>query len=174
MKLPCDQHCVVPMGQHPLLSRQGGAALPISPLGRIADIPAGYAGGSQSLAGNFPYFGPCVAGFGRRSLDVKLKPEVRHSGGVYYTPQHIVDAIVDRTVGKRLEQLIPSHPKNIKILDPACGSGSFLIRAFEKLCQACLEYFAFQKRRSQLSETFIDRNGDIQLTSDFKKRIVVD
>jgi hypothetical protein len=36
--------------------------------------------------------------------NVKLKPEVRHSGGVYYTPQHIVDGIVDRTVGERLEQ----------------------------------------------------------------------
>jgi Co/Zn/Cd efflux system component len=31
---------------------------------RTRDIPAGYAGGSQSLAGNFRYFGPCGVGFG--------------------------------------------------------------------------------------------------------------
>jgi len=35
---------------------------------RIRDIPAGYAGAPQSLAGNLRYFGPQGAGFGRRSL----------------------------------------------------------------------------------------------------------
>src|SRR3984893_6227304 len=49
-------------------ARQSGLRGFISPLGRIADIPVGYAGRSQSLVGNFPYFGPCGAGFGRRSL----------------------------------------------------------------------------------------------------------
>ena len=38
-------------------ARQSGLRGFISPLGRIADIPAGYAGGSQSLVGNFRYFG---------------------------------------------------------------------------------------------------------------------
>ena len=52
----------------------------ISPWGRIADIPAGYAGGSQSLVGNCPYFGPCGAGFGRRSLVAIFQFPFRRGG----------------------------------------------------------------------------------------------
>ena len=56
----------------------------------------------------------------------------RKKQGIYYTPTYIVDYIVQNTVGKLLKET-PSLAKkeNIKILDPACGSGSFLIKAFE-------------------------------------------
>jgi hypothetical protein len=49
-------------------ARQSGLRGDISRCVRTRDIPAGYAGGSQSLAGNFRYFGPCGVGFGHRSL----------------------------------------------------------------------------------------------------------
>ena len=49
-------------------ARQSGLRGFISRWGRIADIPAGYAGVPQSLVGNFWHFGSCGAGFGRRSL----------------------------------------------------------------------------------------------------------
>ncbi|MCX6262891.1 MAG: N-6 DNA methylase, partial [Bacteroidia bacterium] len=62
---------------------------------------------------------------------IEEKPEVRKAGGVYYTPQYIVDYIVKNTVGKLVEGKIPKEISRIKILDPACGSGSFLIGAFQ-------------------------------------------
>ena len=34
---------------------------------------------------------------------VEEKPEVRKAGGVYYTPQYIVDYIVENTVGEKLK-----------------------------------------------------------------------
>ena len=64
---------------------------------------------------------------------VEEKPEVRKAGGVYYTPTYIVDYIVKNTVGKLLEGKTPKAAKKLRILDPACGSGSFLIGAYQYL-----------------------------------------
>lgn len=57
----------------------------------------------------------------------------RKSQGIYYTPRYIVDYIVRNTLGEILKTKKPEGAKDIKILDPACGSGSFLIRAYEEL-----------------------------------------
>jgi type I restriction-modification system DNA methylase subunit len=73
----------------------------------------------------------------------ELKPEVRKAGGVYYTPEYIVDYIVKNTVGKMLQELSPRKIKKLRILDPACGSGSFLIRAYEEM----LSYYQGQKTK---------------------------
>jgi hypothetical protein len=67
---------------------------------------------------------------------VEDKPEVRKAGGVYYTPKYIVDYIVAQTVGKLIEGKTPKQIEKLKILDPACGSGSFLLGAY----QALLDY----------------------------------
>ncbi|MBU0569811.1 N-6 DNA methylase [Patescibacteria group bacterium] len=58
----------------------------------------------------------------------------RKKQGIYYTPTYIVDYIVQNTLGKLLKET-PSlvEREKIKILDPACGSGSFLIKAFETM-----------------------------------------
>ena len=56
---------------------------------------------------------------------VEEKPEVRKAGGVYYTPNYIVDYIVQNTVGKLLEGKTPDEAASLKIVDPACGSGRF-------------------------------------------------
>ncbi len=64
---------------------------------------------------------------------VEYKPEVRKAGGVYYTPSYIVDYIVENTVGKLLEGATPKTASERRILDPACGSGSFLIGAYQRL-----------------------------------------
>ena len=71
---------------------------------------------------------------------VEEKPEVRKAGGVYYTPQYIVDYIVKNTVGKLIEGKSPNEIEKIKICDPACGSGSFLIGAYRYLLDYHLNY----------------------------------
>jgi len=64
---------------------------------------------------------------------VEEKPEVRKAGGVFYTPTYIVDYIVHQTVGELLKEKTPKEVSNLTILDPACGSGSFLIGAYQLL-----------------------------------------
>lgn len=61
--------------------------------------------------------------------------EKRKSHGIYYTPKYIVDYIVRNTLGKVLDELLKNKEYakigKLKVLDPACGSGSFLLKALE-------------------------------------------
>jgi hypothetical protein len=75
-------------------------------------------------------------------VEVEYKPEVRKAGGVYYTPTYIVEYIVENTVGKLLEGATPTTAADLRILDPACGSGSFLIGAYQRLLDWHLEWYA--------------------------------
>lgn len=69
-----------------------------------------------------------------KSGKAKLKDSQAHKKeqGIYYTPTWVVELIVKNTIGELLKDK-KINPKKIKILDPACGSGSFLIKAFDYL-----------------------------------------
>jgi hypothetical protein len=74
---------------------------------------------------------------------IEEKPEVRKAGGVYYTPSYIVDYIVNNTVGKKIEERSPQQLAGgkeappFRVLDMACGSGSFLLGAYRCLLEHC-------------------------------------
>ncbi|WP_300747777.1 TaqI-like C-terminal specificity domain-containing protein, partial [uncultured Brachyspira sp.] len=107
------------------------------------------------------------------SAKIELKPEVRKAGGVYYTPEHIVDYIVANTVGEAVKGKKPEEIANIKILDPACGSGSFLLGAYKYLLNYHIEYYNKIKDRAKFKgskEDVIKENGD--LTIWIKKQIL--
>ncbi|HZK61745.1 MAG TPA: N-6 DNA methylase, partial [Anaerovoracaceae bacterium] len=72
---------------------------------------------------------------------VEEKPEVKKAGGVFYTPTFIVDYIVGNTVGKLVEDKSPKQVSELKVLDPACGSGSFLIGAYQYLLDWHLNWY---------------------------------
>jgi len=74
-------------------------------------------------------------------VEIEEKPEVRKAGGVYYTPAYIVEYIVKNTVGKLLEGKHPKQAAKIRVLDPACGSGSFLIGAYQFLLDWHLKWY---------------------------------
>lgn len=113
---------------------------------------------------------------GRPSINKESK---RKRDGVYYTPEWVVEFIVTETVGSRLADLkascgwpatgsnsLPDEAailayehelKSIKIVDPACGSGAFLITALRYLVD---EWHAVQELRKQVSKSFTTRDGD--------------
>lgn len=72
---------------------------------------------------------------------VDFKPEVKRAGGVYYTPDYIVEYIVKNTIGETIKDKTPTQVSNIRVLDPACGSGSFLIEAYQYLLDWHLNYY---------------------------------
>jgi len=105
---------------------------------------------------------------------VEQKEEVRHAGGVYYTPQFIVDYIVKDTVGKRIEGLKPEEIETIKILDPACGSGSFLLGAYSYLMEYHTAFYSKnQKVKKYKDDFFITDTNDLKLTIKKKGEILV-
>jgi type I restriction-modification system DNA methylase subunit len=65
--------------------------------------------------------------------EVVEKRAKRKAQGIYYTPTFVVKYIVQQTLGRYLEEqgYQPSRP--LRLLDMACGSGSFLIEAFDVL-----------------------------------------
>lgn len=70
----------------------------------------------------------------------ETRRDIRKAGGIFYTPPLIVHYIVDNTLGHLLSELERQYglhaiekAKEIKVLDPACGSGSFLTYAYQVL-----------------------------------------
>ncbi len=144
-----------------------------------------------------------------RGVELEPKPEVRKAGGVYYTPRYIVDYIVEQTVGKLLDDIsggggaasVPSRRSRpsvmvalkdfekktaaLRLLDPACGSGSFLIRAFERVCEHWQRRLtadlpprkkpddraAWEKKHRELC--WVDaETGDVHLTVNLKRQVL--
>ncbi len=64
---------------------------------------------------------------------VVSKRAKRKAHGIYYTPQFVVRYIVEQTLGRFLEETDYQQARQVKVLDMACGSGSFLIEAFDVL-----------------------------------------
>ncbi|MDP2090665.1 MAG: N-6 DNA methylase [Candidatus Gracilibacteria bacterium] len=92
------------------------------------------------------------------------KVSKRKKDGIFYTPEYIVDYIVKNSVGKKIDEWedelklkhnlkeditdknytkraievyseLQEKVQNIKVLDPACGSGAFLVKVFDFLLE---------------------------------------
>ena len=72
----------------------------------------------------------------------------RKEQGIYYTPTHVVEYIVKNTLGELMKDK-SFNIGRVKVLDPACGSGSFLTKAFDILSEA------------NLGQTALDLKSDI-------------
>jgi hypothetical protein len=109
---------------------------------------------------------------------VEEKPEVRKAGGVYYTPTYIVKYIVQNTLGELLkDQNAPDQKiKPVRVLDPACGSGSFLLGAYQYLLDWYLDWYSRNEparwARGKAPALIEGRDG-WQLTMDKKKEILL-
>ena len=111
----------------------------------------------------------------RPSVNVLSK---RKRDGVYYTPEWVVERIVAQTIGRRLSDLkracglpepdedhLPSEAaldryeaalKEVRVVDPACGSGAFLITSLRFLLE---EWRSLRGLRQQVSQDYMVREG---------------
>lgn len=94
--------------------------------------------------------------------------------GVYYTPDYVVKHIVGQTIGKSIAGKSPAEILEIAVLDPACGSGSFLVAAFQALIDYHVGWYETHPedakrgtlfpnliREGDLSRLSIERKGEI-------------
>jgi hypothetical protein len=111
---------------------------------------------------------------------VEEKPEVRKAGGVYYTPAYIVDYIVKQTVGRQIAGRSPAQLAGLRngrvpfrVLDMACGSGSFLLGAYQRLLDHCFDWYLEHNPKKHKKAVYQDpRSGQWRLTVGEKKRIL--
>lgn len=123
------------------------------------------------------FLGKVIRLTGGHQAKVEEKPEVRKAGGVYYTPTYIVEYIVSHTVGELLKDKDPETLKTqpLRVLDPACGSGSFLLGAYQYLLDWYLDWYVQHEparwARGKNPALFETPNG-WQLTMEKKKDIL--
>ena len=109
-----------------------------------------------------------------RGVKIEKKPEVRKAGGVYYTPRYIVDYIVEQTVARQLAGKSPKEVAKLRFLDPACGSGSFLLRVYERVMEHYLRWFMDNPEKRTKADCYLDAVGNVRLTTQLKRRILLD
>jgi SAM-dependent methyltransferase len=96
------------------------------------------------------FLGQAITLNGGHQAATARKPEIRKAGGVYYTPASMVDYVLDHTLSPLLKNRSPqsvagqesarnSHP--LRVLDPSCGSGRFLLGAYEYLLRWYLDAY---------------------------------
>jgi hypothetical protein len=78
--------------------------------------------------------------------------ERARAGGIYYTPPHLVDFTLDR--------VLPWNGKewNLKVIDPACGSGVFLVKAFQRLVHRWKKANPNQDLRAETLRGLLENN----------------
>lgn len=73
-------------------------------------------------------------------------------GGVFYTPPHLVDFVLDK--------VLPwdGMDWDLKVLDPSCGSGIFLVKVFQRLVHRWKLANPGQPVRTELLRRLLERN----------------
>lgn len=102
-------------------------------------------------------------------VDIKEDHQTRKKSGIYYTPSYVVDFLVNHTVGKLIrENSEPGEVSDVNVLDPACGSGSFLIKAFDYFKDYYDEYNQKVRNEARKSGTL----GSYDMVKDIEKKIL--
>lgn len=88
-------------------------------------------------------------------IEIQEKPEVVDSQGAVNTPKNITDVIIEETLRSLYENRAPEEVAQYRIADICCGSGNFLLSAFEYIVNYHIEYYRYYDRANA------ERRGDI-------------
>jgi type I restriction-modification system DNA methylase subunit len=69
------------------------------------------------------------------NYDSTIEKNIRRNEGIFYSPDFLIHYIVKEAIDNFLQPIDIEKLKNIKILDPSCGDGAFLVAAFDCLMQ---------------------------------------
>jgi type I restriction-modification system DNA methylase subunit len=107
-------------------------------------------------------------------VEIVSKPEVRESGGVVPTPRYVVDAIVERTLKPLLDAKGPADLETFTVADICCGSGIFLLAAYEFLLDHYLSWYLDHDQSRHVGSTIYEGvAGQWRLLFEEKRRILL-
>jgi hypothetical protein len=101
----------------------------------------------------------CLPGPGSAPAGKRQAANIRKASGIYYTPDYIIDYIVEGSLNNLLRDRNPDQASEIKILDPACGCGSFLTIAYRHLLDWHLNWH-LEKLESENKSAASKSKGD--------------
>lgn len=124
-------------------------------------------------------------------LELVAQADERREGGIYYTPVPVVEYIVETTLGDRLDSIMNDveaelqgddpdfeaareefdRIQNIKFLDVTCGSGSFLIKAYDLIIE-CYDEFKELVQNANGGGQLTSYSGAQTLPNDYQQRIL--
>ena len=96
------------------------------------------------------------------------KPQMREKRGVYYTPEPVVSYMVrsvDDLIKSKFNKPLGITDPDVMILDPACGTGTFLLWIFQ------LIYQRFQENPNLLTQGLKDKSWNGYVTECLLPRI---
>ena len=101
-----------------------------------------------------------------------LKSEFRKSNGAVTTPGHIVQNTIDSTIPPRyLQSLTNEQILDLKVLDPACGSGVFLVSIYDHLATQ-IERNIEENQDSLANQYLYEKDGKKRLNLEGRKLII--
>lgn len=118
------------------------------------------------------FLGKVVTATAKR-VSVEEKPEVRKAGGVFYTPDYIVQYMAEQALVPLLQKKKPSDIFKTRIIDTSCGSGSFLIGVYEVLLQHVSQLYFNDPTLAAKSGEWIEREGKWSLSLKRKRELLV-
>ncbi len=77
--------------------------------------------------------------------------ENQAKAGAYYTPTFLVDYIISQTVTKKLNE--KDNATSCKVLDPACGSGIFLVETLRKIIEKYISINGISEDKQEFKNT---------------------
>lgn len=101
-------------------------------------------------------------------LKEDLTRKIRKKTGIYYTPKYTVHFILDHTILRVLNESIDILP-NLKVVDPACGSGAFLSQAYDLFYLKYGEYNEIISTKTAFVDQSMDMLKYTELSSEYKK-----
>ncbi len=126
------------------------------------------------------------------TAEIVEQSELRYEDGVYYTPVPVVEYTVDSTLGDRIENIMAdvresladdpdfetaneqfNRIEEITFLDVSCGSGSFLIKAYDTFRDAYEEYKELLKDSKEGGMAVDSYSSEIHdIPSDYRQQIL--
>ncbi|MFZ6762213.1 Eco57I restriction-modification methylase domain-containing protein [Pseudoroseomonas sp. WGS1072] len=108
------------------------------------------------------------------AVRIVSKPEVREAGGVVPTPRYVADTIVQRTLGPALAGKAPADLKTFTVADMCCGSGIFLLAAYEFLLDHYQAWYVADGATRHAGTTIYEAaGGQWRLLFEEKRRILL-
>lgn len=107
-----------------------------------------------------------------KTIEVIEKENVRKAGGVFYTPDYIVAYMVAQTLGTQIGNKKSDDIQKLRIIDTACGSGSFLIGVFDFLLKSIATYYRKFPKEAKKGVLEV-RDGEQHLSLRYKREVLV-